>query len=211
MTIRSLISVVFCGFGALTSFHGPFAFAQTPGRAAADASIRIVVVAGQNGRNALKSKTASPLIVEVRDAGNRPVPAAVVTFMAPEDGPGLVFSNGSRSQTLITEVNGRASVIDAEPVDLGSFKLSVTAAYDLHSATAAINQANIRDGAEAVAVSRENMGARTGMSGRTKFAIIGAIAVATGVGIAVALTHGKNSSSSTSTIGTGTPTVGAPH
>jgi hypothetical protein len=209
MTIRSLVSVLLGSLGAWTGFQPPLLFAQAP--AAPDTSIRILVMAGQNGANSLKTKTGAPIIVEVRDANNHPVPAAVVTFTAPDDDPSLIFSNGSRSQSLITEVSGRVSVTDMEPVGLGAFKMMVTAAYDQHSASATISQENVQSASGAASAKATETGTPNGMSGRTKFAIIGAIAVAAGVGIAVALTHGKSSPSSTSTIGTGTPTVGAPH
>lgn len=209
MTIRSLFSILCCGLGAWTGFEPPALLAQAP--AIAEGPIRILVIAGQSGTNSLKTKTAAPITVEVRDASNHAVAGAVVTFEAPEDGPGLIFSNGSRSQSLITEVNGRVSVMDMEPVGAGSFKLAVTASYDQHSATTAIAQANVQNASGAASMTAQNPGARNGMAGRTKFAIAGAIAVAAGVGIALALTHGKSSSSSTSTIGTGAPTVGAPH
>lgn len=209
---RSLFRVLFCCFGGLTGFQAPMLFAQEPARASnPDASLRIVVIAGQNGVNALKTKAAALTTVEVRDAMNRPVPAAVVTFMAPDDGPGVVFSNGGRSQSLITEVNGQATITDMEPVGLGSFKLTVTAAFDQHSASAAINQVNVQNASAGASATTTNAGARTGMSSKTKLAIFGTIAVGAAVGIALALTHGKSSSSAASTIGTGAPTVGAPH
>src|SRR4030095_3229530 len=66
----------------------------------------------ENGAGAstnVKSPSAEPLVIVVADSSNKPVQGAVVTFTAPEDGAGGVFENGTRTLTVTTDRNGRAS------------------------------------------------------------------------------------------------------
>src|SRR5581483_11788066 len=197
----SFLPSLLCCLGVCTGFNEQPLFAQQP-------DLHIVVVAGQNAANVLKTKSAVQPVVVLLDANNRPVIGAEVTFRTPDTGPGALFLNGNRWQSLATEMDGRVTVTGMQPVGLGSFRISVDAAYNGHFASAAIEQTNFATAAEAqTGVAVRHSTTRTGLSNRAKFAIFGGIAVAVGVGVAIALTH--KSSSSNGTISPGSPTVGA--
>lgn len=200
----SFLPLLLCCLVADTGFDAQPLLAQQP------PGLHIVVIAGQNAANILKTKSAVQPVVELLDAANRPVIGAEITFEAPDTGPGVLFLNGNRWQSLATETDGRATITGMQPVGLGPFQISVDAAYNGHFASAVIQQTNFATAGEAqTGVAVRHSTTRTGLSNRAKFAIFGGIAVAVGVGVAVALTH--KSSSSNGTITPGSPTVGAPH
>jgi hypothetical protein len=186
--------------------------------------ISIVVVAGDNGVNIVSKKAAVQPIVEVRDKNNLPVRAAVVNFISPDEAPSVVFSNGERTFTVITDDSGRAAVSGMRPIGIGQFHIQVTASVTATNqghtiANATITQTNYQT-PEAAA----NAGAASGAithSGLSRGAIIAIIVgvAAAGAGAALGL-GGKSSSSSggssnssvSATIGLGSgSTVGAPH
>src|SRR6201998_2542703 len=71
---------------------------QAPG-----SDLTIVVIKGDGAANTLNHGVAVQPILEVRDRNNHPAPAAVITLQAPLDGPGVLFSNGSRTASVVTE------------------------------------------------------------------------------------------------------------
>ena len=214
----SIVSVLLCCFGACTGFQAQLLFAQQSVRPGNPnpAGFHIIVIAGENAANVLKTHSCVQPAVELRDAENRPVVGAEVTFQSPDTGPGVVFSNGNRWQSLVSEMDGRVTVTGMQPAGIGSFQISVDAAYSGQFASATIHQTNFATLAAAEANNRISPAGpvaestpRTGMSNRAKFAILGGVAVGIGVALAIALSH--RSTSTNSTISPGTPTVGAPH
>ncbi len=177
-----------------------------------DIGLHVVVVQGQNGINIVKKRAAVKPVIQVRDRTNMPVAGASVTFTAPNDDPSAVFLNGSRSETLVTDRTGEATVASMKPEGTGTFELRVTATFQGDTATTNITQTNVMtaaDAARAGAHGEVASNSTTGMSHRTVLWIVAGAVVAAGAGAGVALANGK--SSSTSTVGVGTPTVGAPH
>jgi hypothetical protein len=69
--------------------------------------------------------------VEVTDETGRPVPGAAVSFHLPEDGPGGTFANGLRTDIVITDVHGSASLhgLQANRVG-GRFQLRILASKE---------------------------------------------------------------------------------
>jgi hypothetical protein len=183
----------------------------------ADAALHIQILEGDRGVNIIKRKTAVAPVVEVRDRNNLPVAGAVVTFTAPNDGPSVVFLNGSRSITVVAEANGRATTVGLKPVNEGSFRMSVSATADSQTATATIPMTNVLTAAAAAGVvgggtvaSASAVGSG-GLSGGMIGLIVG-VAAAAAIGLGVGLAHHSGSSTpATATIGVGTGTVGAPH
>lgn len=184
--------------------------------------LTIKVVSGQNGVNILKRRSAVAPVIQVLNQDNAPVGGAVVTFSAPEDGPGLKFSSGDRSTSAVTEMDGKASPAGLIPVEAGAFQITVSATYgDALRASATIDQTNYETAAEALragasvpaqAASTDNAGVATKSRRLSNGAIAGiivAIAGAAAAGILLGLKHGGSSTSAT--IGVGTPTAGAPH
>lgn len=175
--------------------------------------LHIVVLGGQNAINVVKKRAAVKPLVEIRDRTNSPVEGAWVTFTTPNDNPSAVFSNGSRSETLVTNRTGQATVASMRPEGAGAFQLRVTASF--HGDTTAVNifQTNVLSAADAAHVGAHGEIATTatsGLSNKTVIGIVAGVAAAAAVGIGVGLANGKSASSS-STVGVGTPTVGAPH
>jgi hypothetical protein len=186
---------------------------QDPGPASA---LHIVVVSGEDGINIVKKKTAVQPVVEVRDRNNQPVAGAVVTFTLPNQGPGAVFLNGSRSVTVVSDATGRAAVVGMKPVGTGTFKISVSASSQDQVATAAISQVNVMTAAATAGGTAAGGGAAAGAGlSAGMIGIIVGVAAAAAIGIGVGLAHhGGNSAPATptATIGVGTGgTVGAPH
>lgn len=185
--------------------------------------LTIKVVSGQNGVNILKRRTAVAPTIQVLNQNNLPVGGAVVSFSSPDDGAGLKFSNGDRSTTAVTEMDGKATPAGFIPVEAGKFQITITATYgDTLRATATIDQTNyatVADASRAGAnipsqsADTDNQMAATRGGRLSKGAIIGivvAVAGAAAAGILLGLRHG-GSSSTTATIGVGSPTAGAPH
>jgi len=232
---RSVLAVALCLATAFASFDQP-AHAQSllpsvwePGRyaQAVDLSeLSIVVVAGENGVNIVTKKTAVQPIIEVRDKNNLPVTGAVVNFISPDQAPSVVFSNGERTFTVVTNDTGRAAVSGMRPVGTGAFRIQVTASVTSTTqghtiATATISQRNFdttEAAARAGAASGAAAGTRAGLSTGVLIAIIGGVAAA-GAGALLGLHGGNKSPSSGSgsstvsaTIGLGTgSTVSPPH
>ncbi len=209
-----------CIVGALTGFQPPLVMAQDPGAPGTlqpAPKLKIAVVTGGNSANLVKEMAAAQLTVEVRDAENRPVPAAVVNFQSPEVGPSVRFPNGARSFSAVTETNGRTSVQEMDPLGIGSFPVKITAESEGRSASIQITQTNYLSRADAMKAHAEmanlivpEPAERRGLSRRAVAAIIIGVAAAAAAGAVVA-TRGSGSSSQAGGIGAGPPTVGAPH
>jgi hypothetical protein len=183
--------------------------------------LKIVVLAGEDGVNIIKKKTAVKPVVEVRDKNNLPVANAYVAFSAPESGAHVIFAHGSLTYTTVTDSTGRATIHIMKAVGQGAFKIGVRASFQGQTATTAIAQTNYltlaaAHAAGAAAGAAGAGGAGGGAAGGISGAMIGVIAggVAAGVATAVAVSRGggaKAPSTPTGTIGSvGTPTIGAP-
>ena len=73
------------------------------------ASLRISVVEGEGATYAPGGRGTRGVTVEVDDPQGNPVPAATVTFRLPASGPSGQFLGGSRSESIATGADGRAS------------------------------------------------------------------------------------------------------
>jgi len=74
------------------------------------AVLQIRVIEGEGAVHAPGSRSTHPLTVEVTDEAGRPVAGAAVSFHLPEEGPGGAFANGIRTEVVLTDGNGHASV-----------------------------------------------------------------------------------------------------
>jgi len=168
--------------------------------------LNIVIVEGQGAINNVKERVNREPVIQVEDDNNKPVAGASVTFFLPNQGPSGFFANGSKSLTVTTNADGRATVSAITRNNLsGQMAIHVTAAFAGQTATATITQTNV------AAVS-------TGLSTTTKMLLILGIAGGAAAAAVVVATRGGSSSSSGGTtpatppitITAGTPTVGAP-
>jgi hypothetical protein len=148
--------------------------APAPQPQAPNPELSIVILKGNGEINKLRERILSEPIVQVEDRNRRPVAGAVVTFKAPDSGPGATFANGARTLTVTTDAQGRAVARGFKPNrEAGAFQISVAASFAGLSAQASIAQTNVL-GAPA---------ARGGAIGLgTKVAIIGGVAAAATVG-----------------------------
>jgi hypothetical protein len=201
------------GLSRLPLFAAPVAFqtqSPAPGEVAKPAKLNINVIGGAGAVNDVKQRAPRDITVEIDDENDHPVPGAMVTFFAPNQGPGGSFVGDSHLLTVMTGGDGRAVAKDFRPNDVaGDYNIQVSAALGDETANATISQSN--------QVPVETHAAKhSAMSGK-KIGLILAAGAAVAVGAAVGLSHGGSSSSSgsttqTATIGVGgTPTVGAPH
>ncbi len=187
-------------------------YATPPVRAQAPEpkQLSISILEGEGAINNIKQRTAREAIVQVQDENHKPVAGVAVTFFLADHGASGVFSNGSRSLTVLTDTNGQAVMRGMTPNNLaGKMEIRVSARLGNLNAEASITQTNAAGAAA---------GAGAGISGKTIGIIIGVVAAAA-VGAIVA-THGGGSSTSPTptptptisvvTITAGTPTVGHP-
>jgi hypothetical protein len=185
-------------------------------------TLDITVVEGEGTSNVVGKKGSLRPVIEVRDEKNQLLEGAIVTFIAPADGPSVVFSNGLRTVTVMTDSQGRARTPSFRAVNSGPFRLQVSASFRGQMVSTSISQTNFDTAGEANGKPRSsppgdrpiaNKKSAGGLSGITWALILGAGAAAA-VGIGLGLGHkGSNSSTPTTSAtigGPGTPTVGAP-
>jgi len=163
------------------------------------AKLNISILEGEGSINNIRQRVAREAMVQVDDENHKPVAGAAVTFFLPEHGASGVFSNGSRSLTVVTDNAGRAVARGIVPNKVaGDMPIRVVARFKSLDANTIIHQQNAAAAAAAGGA----------ISGKVlAIILIAAAGVAGGV---VAATRG-GSSPSTVTITAGTPTVGAPH
>ena len=74
------------------------------------AILQIRVIEGEGAVHQPGSRSTRPITVEITEETGKPVSGAAVTFHLPEDGPGGAFVNGLRTEVVITDAHGRASL-----------------------------------------------------------------------------------------------------
>jgi hypothetical protein len=169
--------------------------------------IKIVVVQGEGALNNIRTRSAAPLIVEVRDSSDKPVAGAEVIFQLPPAGPGGVFNGWMRNQTARTSAEGRAETNGYAPNDeVGRFNIKVTATSGAKTTSSIIAQTNTPTGTGGngkVAKSKSNLW--------KVVLIVGAAGLAGGI---VAATRGGSSTPPTPptpiTVSAGPITIGGP-
>jgi hypothetical protein len=166
--------------------------------------LAIVVVDGEGAVNDVKGQVTHPPVIQVVDQDQKPITGAAVVFFLPNQGPGGTFFDGTRSLTVTTDAQGRATIRGIRfNSQSGTMQIRVTASFGGQTATATIMQTNVVGSGG------------SGLSTTAKVLIIVAIAAGAAVGAVLATRGGSSSSSSTSsappiTITAGTATVGAP-
>lgn len=132
--------------------------------AQANASLRIVVVSGEDAVNIIQQKTAVAPLVEVRDRNNQPVAGAIVTFSI--QGGGNASFAGASTLTATTNALGQATAVSLTPTGAGAVQINVAAAFQGQTATAAITQTNFATAAQAAAAgSSASTGSSAGAGG----------------------------------------------
>ena len=112
--------------------------------AAQDEAIHLEIMEGDGAINNIRSSHTKEPVVRVEDANNRGVPGAVVTFLVPSAGPGVVFADAATSLTLTTDDRGEVVPRGLHPNrNVGPFQIRVTASAHGMTANAAISQTNV--------------------------------------------------------------------
>jgi hypothetical protein len=117
------------------------------------AVLQIKVVEGEAAVHPAGTRIAHPLTVEVTDDSGRPVAGAAVSFQLPPDGPSGLFSNGLRTDLVLTDASGRASIHSVQLNRTGGqFRIRITAVKEQARAGAVSIQyiAETRNGAPAI-------------------------------------------------------------
>ncbi len=167
--------------------------------------LKMIVVQGEGALNNIRTRSAAPLIVEVRDTADKPVAGAEVVFQLPPAGPGGVFNGWMRNQTTRTNAEGRAGTNGFAPNDeAGRFNIKVTATSGTKSSSLIIAQTNTANGSAGTqAKSKSNLW--------KVLLIVGAAGLAGGI---VAATRGGSSTPPTPptpiTVSAGPITIGGP-
>jgi hypothetical protein len=166
---------------------------------AQEEAIHVVVLEGDGAINNIRSSHAKEPVVRVEDANNRGVTGAVVTFLVPSGGPGVLFGDAGATLTLTTDDRGEVVARAVHPNrNAGSFQIHVSALKDGNKATALIAQTNVDPGSH---------------SSTRKIAILAVIGGAAAAGAAVALRGGKSTSPPTTSgtvVTAGNPSLGGP-
>ena len=124
------------------------------------ATLRIVVLRGQDAVNIVQPRTAVAPVVEVRDGNNRLVAGAPVTFSIPSGG-NATFA-GASTVTVTTNAVGQAAVTTLTPTGAGAVRINVVAAFQGQTASAAITQTNFATAAQAAAAGSSGSSAAGG-------------------------------------------------
>lgn len=74
------------------------------------AIVQIRVIAGDGAVHQPGARSMRALTVEITDETGKPVAGAAVSFHLPESGPGGLFLNGLRTEVVITDVQGHATL-----------------------------------------------------------------------------------------------------
>jgi hypothetical protein len=171
-------------------------------------ALKIIVVQGEEALNNIRTRSAAPLIVEVRDDADKPIPGAEVVFQLPPAGPGGVFNGWMRNQTARTGPEGRAESNGFTPNDeAGRFNIKVTATAGTKSASTIIAQINTGSG-------RSENGKQV-KSKNTLLKVLLLVGAAGAAGGIVAATRGGSSSTTATpptpiTVTAGPITIGGP-
>jgi hypothetical protein len=90
-------------------------------------------------------RTAVPILVTVFDERDRPVPGAVVSFSAPEDGPSARFVNGASSAQVLADDRGEAQVLAMRSGNSwGDYTIRIAASFEGKTGRADASQFNER-------------------------------------------------------------------
>lgn len=170
-------------------------------------SLTVVVLQGEGAVNRIKSRSATPPVVQVRDQNEKPVAGAEVVFQLPAAGPGGVFHGWMRNQTAKTNAQGQAGATGFTPNDEeGRFNIKVTASQGNRTGSTVIAQSNTNNGS----ADRGSRSSRRGL-----WIVLGVVAAGALAGGIYAATRGNGDSAATAvtnpiTITPGPVTVAGP-
>ena len=140
-------------------------------------SLSIRIIEGQGAINNVRTHTARPPVIEVRDRENMPVSGASITFQTPFEGPGASFGS-ERVLMTQTDSDGRAIGRGLIPNGVtGPFEIRVSASFNSMVVSGAIRQINVSPAG----------------SGSAKKLLWVSLVAGAAAGSALAFTHGHSS------------------
>jgi hypothetical protein len=93
--------------------------------------LRLGVVEGEGGVHPGGARSSGAITVQVTDETGSPVVGAAISFQLPESGPGGTFASGLRTDVVLADERGRASVRSLRLNRIpGPFEIRITAAKD---------------------------------------------------------------------------------
>jgi hypothetical protein len=105
--------------------------------------LRVRVLEGDGAFNDIKHKIGHAMSVEVRDQNGQPVAGVEVAFASPTFGASGTFSNGNRTITAKTDMEGVAKIAALRPnATEGRFRIVVTVHQTDREGSAVITQSN---------------------------------------------------------------------
>src|SRR6516225_3594766 len=93
-----------CAWGVLAILCSEAGWSQAPPSRA----LNITIIEGEGAINNIKGRVNRDPVIQVEDENHRPIAGAAVVFFLPNQGPGGVFANGTKSLTVTTGAQGRA-------------------------------------------------------------------------------------------------------
>jgi hypothetical protein len=129
--------------------------------AGAVTGLNIRIVDGEGQKYAVGSRATRGLSVEITDDSGKPVEGATVTFLLPDQGPGGVFANGTKTEVTSSRADGTAQVWGMQWNHMpGSFEIRITAAKEeVHAGTLCpLSLADFADAPPAKPVSAKHSG-----------------------------------------------------
>ncbi len=166
------------------------------------AILNLKVIEGDGGVYAPGSRATRGITVEATDETGRPVPGVAISLQLPKDGPSGEFMNGSRSDIVTTQADGRATVWGMRWNKVpGTVSIRITAAKD--GVRAGMVSTQYLDGAA------QSSRGGTGGGSRSKLILITlAVAGAAGAGFAAtAMKNTKSAAAPTASLTIGAPTI----
>jgi hypothetical protein len=107
LRVRSALAAVFTAW--LAGLAAPPAGAADAPRSGETAILQLKVIEGEDGVHVVGSRSSRPLTVQVTDETGKPVEGVAVSLRMPDEEPSGVFSNGLKTEVLVTGPDGRAS------------------------------------------------------------------------------------------------------
>ena len=164
-----------------------------PRAVAETAILQLQVVEGEGAVQTAGARSSRPLTIQVTDETGRPIEGAAVSFRLPEEQVGGVFSNGLRTDVLVTTADGRVSLWNIQwGAAPGPVRIRVTASKDQARAGLIVNQYVSESVAVTDASTVGGPGMRGGSSGKWKWALLAAGAI--GGGLAAGMARSKQAS-----------------
>jgi hypothetical protein len=175
------------------------------------AILAVRIAEGEGAVYPTGSRATRGLTVLITDETGRPVGGATVSFSLPADGPGGVFSSGSRTEIATTHADGLAAVWGMQwNHTAGPFEIRITAVKG-QARAGAVSSQSLSDAPKIKGTAPAKTRAGLGSHKLLWISLVVAGAAAAGVAGVVAGKSGASAASSATALQIGTPTISLGH